>query len=146
MQNQAVNRHISELIEDFIESRDQGQWYRLEGMLTESAYIDDQAISEQEPGKKTVQVILYGWKRLIRDLYYGAKHTVGKMHIERKSKKEIAAESEVEAKYYTMRSGKRYVLRLKGVYNYTFRKVAGKWKIAEMRFSEIHRSLEPIGV
>ena len=145
MQNQTVQEHITDIIEDFIVSRDQGQWYRIEGMFTETAYVDDQAITDEVPSKRAISSILYGWKRLIRDLYYGAKHSIIGMSVERKGKKEVAAESEVEARYYKMQEGKRYVLKLKGVYNYTFKKVAGKWKIAEVRFSEITRSFEPVG-
>lgn len=145
MQNQTVQEHIGELIEDFMSYRDRGQWYKLEGMFTETAYVDDKAITDEEPGRRAVAAILYGWRRLIRDLYYGAKHSMGRMKIERTGKKEVEAESEVEASYYKMQNGKRYVLRLKGVYNYNFKKVAGKWKIAEVRFSEVARSFEPIG-
>ncbi len=142
----AVTSHISELIEQVLEYRDQGQWDKLEQFFTEKPYIDDQALTSQEPSTRTSSSAIYNWRRIVRDLYYSARTKIGHMKIERTGRKEVEAESEIEARYYTAKGNTRYVLKLKGVYKYTFRKVAGRWKIADMRLNVLSRSLEPIGV
>src|SRR6056297_1411831 len=129
MYSAAVNAHIRELIEQVMEYRDQGQWTKLEQLFTETPYIDESMFNEQAAGKKAASNVLYGWRRMLRDLYYSARHKLGAMEVERTGKKEVHAESEVEASYYTMKDGKRYVHRMDGIYEYQFRKVAGRWKI-----------------
>jgi len=141
----AVTSHISELIAQVLEYRDQGQWEKLEQYFTEKPFIDDEALTSQVPSTRTSSSAIYNWRRIVRDLYYSARHKIGKMKIERTGRKEVEAESEVEARYYTAKGNTRYVLKLSGVYKYTFRKVAGRWKIADMRLSVLSRSLEPIG-
>ncbi len=141
----AVTSHISDLIEQVLEYRDQGQWDKLESYFTEKPFIDDYALTEQEPSTRSSSAAIYNWRRVVRDLYYSARHKIGHMKIERTGRKEVEAESEVEARYYTAKGNTRYVLKLSGVYKYTFRKVAGRWKISDMRFSVLSRSLEPLG-
>ena len=141
----AITTHISELIEQVMRYRDQGQWDKLEQCFTERPYIDDEAITSQSPSTRTSSSAIYNWRRIVRDFYYSAKHKMGKTQIERTGRKEVAAESEVEARYYTAKGNTRYVLKVKGVYSYTFKKVAGRWKISDMRLSVLSRSLEPIG-
>ncbi len=141
----AVTSHISELIAQVLEYRDQGQWEKLEQYFTEKPYIDDFALTEQVASTRTSSSAIYNWRRIVRDLYYSARHKIGDMKIERTGRKEVEAESEVEARYYTAKGNTRYVLKLKGVYKYTFRKVAGRWKISDMRLSVLSRSLEPLG-
>jgi hypothetical protein len=141
-----VNTHISELIHQVLLYRDQGQWEKLEQFFIEKPYIDDEALTQQAPSERTSSSAIYNWRRIVRDLYYSAKHkVVGGMKIERTGRKEVAAESEVEAKYYTAKGNTRYVLKMRGVYTYTFKKVAGRWKISDMRFSLLSKSFEPIG-
>ncbi len=141
----AVTSHIRELIEQVLLYRDQGQWEKLEQFFTEKAYIDDEALTSLEPSERTSATAIYNWRRVVRDLYYSAKHKMGATKIERTGRKEVAAESEVEARYYTAQGNTRYVLKMKGVYTYTFRKVAGRWKIADMRLSVLSKTFEPIG-
>ncbi len=141
----AVTSHISELIEQVLEYRDQGQWGKLEQYFTEKPYIDDFALTAETPSTRPSATAIYNWRRVVRDLYYSARHKIGNMKIERTGRKEVEAESEVEARYYTAKGNTRYVLKLKGVYTYTFRKVAGRWKIADMRLTVTSRSLDPIG-
>lgn len=140
-----ITNHIGELIEQVTTYRDQGQWQKLEHYFTETAFIDDKALTEVEPGSRSMQSVLYTWRRLVRDLYYGARHSLGAIRVERTGRKEVAAESDMEARYYTARGSKRYVLKMKGVYHYTFRKVAGRWKISDLRMIVNNRSFEPIG-
>ena len=141
----AVTSHISELIEQVLLYRDQGQWARLESYFTEKPYIDDTALTQLAPSIRTSSSAIYNWRRVVRDLYYSARHKIGALKIERTGRKEVAAESEVEARYYTAKGNTRYVFKMKGVYKYTFKKVAGRWKIADMRLKVLSSSLEPIG-
>ena len=141
----AVTSHIGELIEQVLTYRDQGQWDKLEQFFTEKPFIDDKALTQEEPSTRPSATEIYNWRRIVRDLYYSARTKISHMKIERTGRKEVAAESEVEARYYTAKGNTRYVLKLRGVYKYTFRKVAGRWKIADMRFKVLNRSLEPIG-
>jgi hypothetical protein len=67
------------------------------------------------------------------------------MDIERTGKKEVAATSEIEARYYTLKDGERYVYKMDGVYEYNFRKVAGRWKIDSLKLKVSKQSFEPIG-
>jgi transposase-like protein len=67
------------------------------------------------------------------------------MDIERTGKKEVAATSEIEASYYTMKDGERWVQRMDGIYEYQFRKVAGRWKIDSLKLKINHQSFNPIG-
>lgn len=145
MYSAAVNAHIRELIEQVMEYRDQGQWTKLEQLFTESPYIDESVFNKEEPGTKTASSVLYGWRRLLRDIYYSAKHRLGHMDIERTGKKEVAATSEIEARYYTLKEGQRYVHKMNGTYEYNFRKVAGRWKINSLRLKVKDQSFEPIG-
>jgi hypothetical protein len=125
--------------------RDQGQWEKLEQYFVEKPFIDDEALTSQAPSERTSSSAIYNWRRIVRDLYYSAKHrAIGAMKIERTGRKEVAAESEVEARYYTAKGNTRYVMKMRGVYQYTFRKVAGRWKIADMRLRVLSKTLEPI--
>ena len=139
-----VNTHINELINQVMLYRDQGQWEKLEQFFVEKPYIDDEALTQQAPSERTSSSAIYNWRRIVRDLYYSAKHKVGGTKIERTGRKEVAAESEVEARYYTAKGNTRYVLKMRGVYTYTFKKVAGRWKIADMRLNVLSKSFEPI--
>ena len=141
----AVTTHIRELIDQVLLYRDQGQWEKLEQYFTEKTFIDDEALTSLVPSERTSSNAIYNWRRIVRDLYYSAKHKTGTTKIERTGRKEVAAESEVEARYYTAKGNTRYVLKMKGVYTYTFRKVAGRWKISDMRLNVLSRSFEPIG-
>jgi len=141
----AVNTHIQELIQQVMLYRDQGQWDKLEQYFTEKPFIDDEALTSQVPSTRTSGAAIYNWRRIVRDLYYSARHKVGAMKVERTSKKEVAAQSEVEARYYTAKGNTRYVLKMKGVYTYTFKKVAGRWKISDMRLDVLSRTFEPLG-
>ncbi len=145
MYSAAVNAHIRELIEQVMEYRDQGQWDKLEQLFTESPYIDESVFNKEAPGLKTPASILYGWRRMLRDMYYSARHRLGAMDIERTGKKEVQATSEVEARYYTLKEGKRYVHKMNGVYEYQFRKVAGRWKIDSLKLKVFNQTFEPIG-
>jgi hypothetical protein len=145
MYSAAVNAHIRELIEQVMEYRDQGQWAKLEQLFTESPYIDEEVFNNEKPGIKPATNVTYGWRRMIRDLYYSARHTLGVMHIERTGKKEVSAESEIEARYYTMKDGERHVFKMNGVYEYQFRKVAGRWKIDSLKLRVTDKSFAPIG-
>ena len=145
MYSAAVNAHIRELIEQVMEYRDQGQWQKLEQLFTESPYIDEEVFNQEKPGIKAATNVTYGWRRLIRDLYYSAKHTLGAMNIVRTGKKEVQAESEVEARYYTMKDGQRHVFQMDGTYEYQFRKVAGRWKINSLKLKVNNKSFRPIG-
>ena len=145
MYSAAVNAHIRELIEQVMEYRDQGQWAKLEQLFTESPYIDESVFNKEAPGMKSPANVLYGWRRMLRDIYYSARHVLGAMDIERTGKKEVAATSEVEARYYSLKEGQRYVHRLNGVYEYTFRKVAGRWKIDSLKLKIKDQSFKPIG-
>ncbi len=145
MYSAAVNAHIRELIEQVMEYRDQGQWDKLEQLFTESPYIDESVFNKEEPGLKTPASILYGWRRMLRDMYYSARHRLGAMSIERTGKKEVQATSEIEARYYTLKEGKRYVFKMNGVYEYQFRKVAGRWKIDSLKLRVFNQTFEPIG-
>jgi hypothetical protein len=141
----AVQNHITELIQQVMLYRDQGQWEKLEQYFVEKPYIDDEALTSQAPSERTSSSAIYNWRRIVRDLYYSAKHrAIGVMKIERTGRKEVAAESEVEARYYTAKGNTRYVMKMRGVYQYTFRKVAGRWKIADMRLRVLSKTLEPI--
>ena len=146
MYSAAVNAHIRELIEQVMEYRDQGQWQKLEQLFTETPYIDEEALNMEKPGVRAVANVTYGWRRLIRDLYYSVRHTLGAMTIERTGKKEVQAETEVEARYYTMKDGQRHVYKMNGVYEYQFKKVAGRWKIDSLRLKVFKKSLSPIGL
>lgn len=141
-----VTSHIRELIKEVMTYRDQGQWEKLEQYFTEKPFIDDQALTQQLPSERTSSSAIYNWRRIVRDLYYSARHKVGQTNIERTGRKEVAAESEVEARYYTAKGNTRYVMKMNGVYKYTFRKVAGRWKIADMRLKVLNKSLEPISI
>jgi len=145
MYSAAVNAHIRELIEQVMEYRDQGQWGKLEQLFTESPYIDEEVFNHVKPGNKPATNVTYGWRRMIRDLYYSARHTLGAMNIERTGKKEVSAESEIEARYYTMKDGVRHVFKMNGVYEYQFRKVAGRWKIDSLKLRVFDQSFAPIG-
>jgi SnoaL-like domain len=145
MYSAAVNAHIRELIEQVMEYRDQGQWGKLEQLFTETPYIDESVFNKEAPGKKAASSVLYGWRRMIRDLYYSARHKLGHMDIERTGKKEVAAISEIEARYYTLKDGERYVHKMNGTYEYNFRKVAGRWKIDSLKLKVKKESFEPIG-
>lgn len=145
MYSAAVNAHIRELIEQVMEYRDQGQWDKLEQLFTESPYIDESVFNKEAPGQKTPASILYGWRRMLRDMYYSARHRLGHMNIERTGKKEVQATSEIEARYYTLKEGKRYVFKMNGVYEYQFRKVAGRWKINSLTLKVFNQTFEPIG-
>jgi len=145
MYSAAVNAHIRELIEQVMEYRDQGQWAKLEQLFTETPYIDESVFNKEAAGKKAASSVLYGWRRMLRDLYYSARHKLGHMDIERTGKKEVAATSEIEASYYTMKDGERWVQRMDGIYEYQFRKVAGRWKIDSLKLKINHQSFNPIG-
>jgi len=140
-----ITNHIGELIEQVTTYRDQGQWQKLEKYFTETAFIDDEALTKQKPSSRTVQAVLYAWRHLVRDLYYGARHTLGAIRVERTGRKEVEAESDMVARYYTARGSRRYVLKVKGAYSYTFKKVAGRWKISDMRLVVKNRSFKPVG-
>ena len=144
MYSAAVNAHIRELIEQAMEYRDQGQWDKLEQLFTETPYIDESMFNKEEAGKKAAANVLYGWRRMIRDLYYSARHKLGAMDIERTGKKEVRAETEIEASYYTMKDGERYVRRMAGVYDFEFRKVAGRWKIDSLKLRVKKDSFAPM--
>lgn len=145
MYSAAVNAHIRELIEQVMEYRDQGQWQKLEQLFTETPYIDEEVFNKEKPGVKSVANVTYGWRRLIRDFYYSVKHNLGAMNIERTGKKEVQAETEVEARYYTMKDGQRQVLKMNGTYEYQFRKVAGRWKIDSLKLRVKKKSFAPVG-
>ncbi len=145
MYSAAVNAHIRELIEQVMEYRDQGQWHKLEQLFTESPYIDEEVFSNEKPGIKSVTNVTYGWRRLLRDLYYSARHTLGAMTIERTGKKEVCAESEIEARYYSMKDGQRHVFKMNGTYEYQFKKVAGRWKINSLRLKIDNKSFSTLG-
>lgn len=145
MYSAAVNAHIRELIEQVMEYRDQGQWQKLEQLFTETPYIDEEVFNKEKPGIKPATNVTYGWRRMIRDLYYSARHTLGAMTIERTGKKEVTAESEIEARYYTMKDGQRHVFKMNGTYEYEFKKVAGRWKIDSLRLKVNKKSFSPIG-
>lgn len=145
MYSAAVNAHIRELIEQIMEYRDQGQWSKLEQLFTETPYIDESMFNKEKAGKKSAANVLYGWRRLLRDIYYSAKHKLGPMEVERTGKKEVAATSEIEARYYTLKEGERYVHKMNGVYEYNFRKVAGRWKIDSLKLRIKDQSFEPVG-
>ncbi len=140
-----VQTHITELIKQVMLYRDQGQWEKLEQFFVEKPYIDDEALTDLAASERTSSSAIYNWRRIVRDLYYSARHKIGNMKIERTGRKEVEAENEVEARYYTAKGNIRYVMKMKGVYKYTFKKVAGRWKIADMRLTVTNRSLEPIG-
>lgn len=141
----AVQNHITELVQQVMLYRDQGQWEKLEQFFVEKPYIDDEALTEQAPSERSSSAAIYNWRRIVRDLYYSARHkNIGGMKIERTGKKEVEAESEVEARYYTAKGNTRYVMKMKGIYTYTFKKVAGRWKISDMRLRVLSKSLEPI--
>ena len=144
MYSAAVNAHIRELIEQVMQYRDQGQWDKLEQLFTETPYIDESMFNKEEAGKKAAANVLYGWRRMIRDLYYSARHKLGAMDIERTGKKEVRAETEIEASYYTMKDGQRYVRRMDGVYDFEFRKVAGRWKIDSLKLRVKKDSFKPM--
>jgi len=142
----AVQTHITELIHQVLLYQDQGQWDKLEQYFVEKPFIDDEALTDQLPGQRPSSMAIYNWRRIVRDLYYSAKQKViGGMKIERTGKKEVEAESEVEARYYTAKGNTRYVMKMSGVYKYTFKKVAGRWKIADMRLTVLKKTFEPIG-
>lgn len=142
----AVQTHITELIQQVLLYRDQGQWEKLEQYFVEKPFIDDEALTMQAPSQRPSSLAIYNWRRFVRDLYYSAKHKViGGTKVERTGRKEVEAENEVEARYYTAKGNTRYVMKMHGIYKYTFRKVAGRWKIADMRLHVLSRSLEPIG-
>jgi len=145
MYSAAVNAHIRDLIEQVMEYRDQGQWGKLEQLFTETPYIDEEVFNNEKPGIKAATNITYGWRRLLRDIYYSARHTLGAMNIERTGKKEVVAESEVEARYYSMKDGERHVFKMIGTYEYEFKKVAGRWKINSLRLRVNKKSFAPIG-
>lgn len=145
MYSAAVNAHIRELIEQVMEYRDQGQWQKLEQLFTETPYIDEEMFNKEKPGIKPAANVTYGWRRMLRDLYYSVRHTLGAMNIERTGKKEVCAETEVEARYYTLKDGKRQVHKMNGVYEYQFKKVAGRWKINSLRLRVNDQSIAPIG-
>jgi hypothetical protein len=145
MTSKFIQNHISDLMRAFLEYRDQGQWDKLALLMAEEAYVDDEIITEAKAGHKPSSSILYTWRNMLRSLYYGAKHKMVGAKVERLGRKEVAAESEVEARYYTMRGNTRHVMVVKGIYNYTFKKVAGKWRISDIRFSLLERSLIPMG-
>ena len=145
MYSAAVNAHIRELIELVMEYRDQGQWDKLEQLFTETPYVDESVFNKIAPGKKPSSSVLYGWRRMLRELYYSARHKLGHMNIERTGKKEVAATTEIEARYYTLKEGERYVHKLQGMYEYTFRKVAGRWKIDSLKLKINNESFEPVG-
>ena len=140
-----IARHIQDLIEQVTEYRDQGQWQKLEQYFTEKTFIDDEALTHEAPSMRSIENMMSGWRRLIRDLYYGAKHQLGAIRVERSGRKEVIAESDMSARYDTARGGKRYVLQMKGVYHYTFKKVAGRWKIAQMKLIVSSQNLQPLG-
>jgi len=87
MYSAAVNAHVRELIVQIMEYRDQGQWGKLEQLFTETPYIDESVFNKETPGKKSASSILYGWRRLLRDIYYSAKHKLGAVEVERTGKK-----------------------------------------------------------
>jgi SnoaL-like domain len=145
MYSAAVNAHIRELIEQVMEYRDQGQWQKLEQLFTETPYIDEEVFNKEKPGIKPATNVTYGWRRLIRDFYYSARHTLGAMKIERTGKKEVSAETEIEARYYTMKDGQRHVFKMNGTYEYEFKKVAGRWKIDSLRLKVTNKSFSPLG-
>lgn len=145
MYSAAVNAHIRELIEQVMEYRDQGQWQKLEQLFTETPYIDEEMFSKEKPGIKPVANVTYGWRRMIRDLYYSARHTLGATTVERTGKKEVSAESEIEARYYTLKDGQRQVHKMNGVYEYQFKKVAGRWKIDSLKLRVNDQSIAPVG-
>lgn len=145
MYSAAVNAHIRELIVQAMEYRDQGQWTKLEQLFTETPYIDEEMFNNEKPGKKPATNVTYGWRRLIRDFYYSARHTLGHMDVERTGKKEVQAETEVEARYYSMKDGQRQVHTMKGVYEYEFRKVAGRWKIDSLKLRVLSQKTAPVG-
>ncbi len=145
MYSAAVNAHIRELIIQAMEYRDQGQWTKLEQLFTESPYFDEESFTKEKPGNKAATNITYGWRRMLRDFYYSAKHTLGNMDIERTGKKEVQAESEIEARYYSMKDGQRQVHTMKGVYEFCFRKVAGRWKIDYLRLKVLDESTSQVG-
>ncbi len=145
MYSAAVNAHIRELIEQVMEYRDQGQWEKLEQLFTESPYIDEEMFNKEAPGIKPASNVTYGWRRMVRDLYYSAKHKIVKMDVERTGKKEVSAESEIEARYYKMQDGERHVFKMSGVYEYQFRKVAGRWKISSLKLRVLDKSTSLVG-
>ena len=145
MYSAAVNAHIRELIEQVMEYRDQGQWHKLEQLFVETPYIDEEVFNNEKPGIRPATNITYGWRRLIRDFYYSVRHNLGAMNIERTGKKEVSAESEVEARYYTMKDGQRQVLQMEGTYEYQFRKVAGRWKISSLILKVNKKTQRPVG-
>ena len=146
MSSKVISNHIGDIIEQVIEYRDQGHWLKLEEYFTDKPFIDDEFLTTEKPGLRPVAKLMYTWRRITRELYYGAKHKIGAISVQRVNKKEVAAESEIEARFYTTKGSKRYVLKLAGVYHYTFRKVAGKWKISDMRLDVTNQSLEPLGL
>jgi len=145
MYSAAVNAHIRELIELAMEYRDQGQWEKLERLFTETPYVNEEALNNEEAGVRAIANVTYGWRRMIRDLYYSVRHNLGNITVERTGKKNVRAETEVEARYYTMKNGQREVVKYSGTYHYEFRKVAGRWKIDSLRFDLHDQSISLVG-
>jgi hypothetical protein len=67
------------------------------------------------------------------------------LRIKQTNKKEANVVTETDGQYFITDKGDRYVLTVKGTYNYKLVKRAGIWKIGQIRFSLKEQNLRPIG-
>ena len=142
----AEREQIIETIEEVNQFRDLGLWNRLEGHLSDTVYVDDEALTRELPGKRTAHELVNSWRRELKSYFYATKHTVTALRIKPKNEREATATTPTTIKYFITDSGNRYVLTVIGTYTYNLVRRAGKWRIGELKFDMRNQTLRQLGV
>jgi hypothetical protein len=144
-----MNYTETALIKDTIESvhryRDHAMWEKIEDQFTQAPFVDDKALTSDQPGVKKAVDIISGWKGELRNYFYATRHRIRSTRVSLKNAKEASAVSPILGQYFITDRGERYVLSIEGTYNYDLVKRAGKWKIGSLSFKLKNQSLRPIG-
>jgi hypothetical protein len=136
---------IKETITSVNQFRDFGMWERLEGYFIDVPYVDDEDLTKEMPGLKSVKHLINTWRKELKTYFYATRHSVKSLRIKQTNKKEANVVTETDGQYFITDKGDRYVLTVRGTYSYKLVKRAGIWKIGQIRFSLKEQNLRPIG-
>lgn len=143
--NSLDTTQIKDTIESLHRYRDHAMWDKLEDHFISAPFVDDNALTSDQPGIRKTGDIISGWRNELRSYFYATRHRIQSTKVSLKSAKEATAIAPVMGQYFITDRGERYVLTVDGTYYYNFVKRAGKWKIGELKFTLKNQSLKPIG-
>ncbi len=143
--NSIDTAQIKETIESVHRYRDHAMWDKIEDHFISAPFVDDNALTSDQPGIRKVADIISGWRNELRSYFYATRHRIQSTKVSVKNAKEATAVSPIMGQYFITDRGERYVLTVDGTYYYNLVKRAGKWKIGELKFIMKNQSLKPIG-